>query len=179
MAAAYDIFTSAKDFINFSAEDEANLRSLGPVFARHGAAITDAFYGTLARFPATAKLIEGRVDMLKATHHRWMGELFAGDYGETYFHNRVRIGMVHVKVGIDPVFVECVCSLLRVAGHEAMRKEIPDTEELSRKFASYCKIIDLDLILINLAYNEERLDRLSAVTGMRRNLIENLVKARK
>ena len=50
---------------------------------------------------------------------------------------------------------------------------------LSRKFASYCKIIDLDLILINLAYNEERLDRLSAVTGMRRNLIENLVKARK
>lgn len=179
MAAAYDTFVTAKQFLQFDDQDVSNLKSLAPIFAKHGGHITNAFYDTLGKFPGTSRIIEGRVDSLKSTHGRWMAELFQGEYGETYFQNRTKIGMVHVKVGIDPVYVECVCSILRTTGHEAMRQEIADVKELSNKFASYCKIIDLDLILINLAYNEERLDRLSAVTGMRRALIENLVKAKK
>jgi hypothetical protein len=66
------------------------------------------------------------VDALKATHARYLGELFGGDYGEGYFQNRMRVGMVHVKVGLDPYFVEAVMSFLRTSGLLAIRQEVAD-----------------------------------------------------
>jgi hypothetical protein len=66
------IFQEIKDFIGFTDEDVASLQAIAPIFAAHGAAITDMFYVKLARDPEQRKLIEGRVDALKRTHNRWM-----------------------------------------------------------------------------------------------------------
>ncbi|MCB9760424.1 MAG: hypothetical protein H6739_11350 [Alphaproteobacteria bacterium] len=174
---AFEVFEQMKSFLGFGDADVDNLRALGPVFAKHGTGITDRFYETLSKEPDTASFIEGRVDALKATHGAWMSELFAGDYGESYFDRRRRIGEAHVRIGLPPQFVEGVMSFIRVDGQAAILAEVPDRDEAVAKCGSLVKILDLDLIVINLAYADERIERLTKLTGMRRALIENIIKA--
>ncbi|MDP2316946.1 MAG: protoglobin domain-containing protein [Pseudomonadota bacterium] len=164
-----------KSFLDFGDTDIANLASLGPVFAEHGGKITDEFYEILDRYPETAKLLVGRIDALKTTHKRYLGELFAGDYGETYFQNRMRVGHTHVRVGLDPYFVEAVMSFLRTAGMLTIRGAFADPAQATALTASYMKVLDLDLLVINLAYSEERLSRLTKFTGMSRKLLETCI----
>ena len=168
------LYAKFKEFIGFGPEDLQNLRALAPLFKEHGAAITDSFYTRLAANPDTAPLIEGRVEKLKQTHMRWMEGLFQGEYGDSYMEERWRIGLVHVRVGIPPWWVEAVTSFLRDAGSALITSTFPGPEgaALSR---SYLKILDIDLWLINLAYNDERLARLCNFTGMSRKLLERCV----
>ena len=179
MPSPIEFFGEMKSFLAFNDQDSANLQSLGPVFARHGAAITDRFYDVLGTFPSTAALVEGRVDMLKATHARWMADLFCGTYDEGYFNGRMKIGQVHVKIGLDPMYVETVMSLIRHDALAVMSREISDLGELVSKYQSLLKILDMDLMIINFAYAEERLDRLAGFTGMKRSLIENVIRKAK
>jgi hypothetical protein len=171
-----EVYSQMREFVDFGPADEANLVALAPVFAKRGPAITDAFYETLGRYPTTSALLEGRVDSLKRTHQRYLGELFAGDYGQTYFENRIKVGKVHVRVGLDPYFVEAVMSFLRTAGMLAIREELGNSPDTDAKIASYLRILDLDLLVINLAYGEERLTRLTKFTGMSRKLLETCIR---
>lgn len=176
MAATVDVFDEMKRFYGFTEGDAANLQAMAGLFAKHGGSITDGFYANMANFPATQRLIEGRVDTLKATHGRWMSELFHGTYGDAYFENRLRIGKAHVRIGLDPYYVEGVMSFLRCAGLMAIREEAPDAATAERWSNSLLRILDLDLFIINLAYGEERLDRLAKFTGMSRKLLENCIR---
>lgn len=174
--ARQEIYDEMKRFVGFSAEDEANLRSLAPVLGRYQQTITDTFYEVLGRFPETAKLIAGRVDSLKRTHAIWFSELLAGKYEQAYFDSRWRIGMAHVRIGMSPYWVEGVMSIVRQRAVAALAQEIRDPQELGRKCASLLKILDLDLLIINLAYQDDRMERLAGFTGMKRGLIENVIR---
>jgi len=167
-------FFHTKEFVGFGPEDAANLRALAPLFAAHGAAITEGFYERLAATPETAPLIAGRVDRLKATHARWMSGLFEGVYGDAYFEERWRIGLTHVRASIPPHWVEAVTSFLRAAGLGLIARETEPARApaLSR---SYLKILDIDLWIINLAYRDEQLARLTNFTGMSRALLDRCV----
>ena len=175
MPVVYEEFEALKSFVEFGEEDEKNLASLADIVANHGPALTDHFYDTLGSVPETAKIIEGRVESLKKTHRQYMLELTSGDYGNAYFERRAKIGQVHVERGIDPRFVEGVMSVIRAGMLKAMASEISDPAELASKASSFIKLCDLDLAIINLAYSEERLDRFSEFTGMKRRLIENVI----
>jgi len=175
MPVVYEEFEALKSFVEFTEEDAANLESLADAVKKHGPALTDHFYETLESLPATAKLIEGRVESLKETHRQYLVELTSGAYGAAYFERRRRIGQVHVERGIDPRFVEGVMSVIRAGMLKALSDEISDPVELSAKASSFIKLCDLDLAIINLAYSEERLDRFSEFTGMKRKLIENVM----
>jgi hypothetical protein len=176
MQTSYEVYEQMKGFLAFDDADAARLKSLGPVFEKHGPGITQAFYDSLEGMPATAKIIEGRVDALKKTHVRWLGTMFAGQYGRPFFEQQFRIGQVHVTNNILPEFVEGVTTTLRLGGRQAIRAELGATDEAHAANDSLVKVLDLCLLTINLAYQEERLDRISTVTGMSRRLLENLVK---
>ena len=169
-------YQEMKRFIGFTDADAARLTGLGPLFAEVGGGVTDRFYTVLSQFPETAAMIEGRVDLLKATHARWMTGLFSGDYGDDYATGRLSIGRTHVRVGLDPSYVDGVMSMLRQEGVSAISAARAGTGDAAEHICSYIRILDLDLFIINFAYSEERLDRLSRFTGMKRALIENLIR---
>ncbi len=170
-----DIFTELKDFLEFGDEDVENLKALAPIFAVHGAAITDLFYERLRNVPETAALIEGRVDSLKKTHGIWLRELFAGDYGDAYFQRRWTIGLTHVRVNVPPHYVEAVVSFLRVESERLIARELVDADLVAKRHTSLVKILDLDLMIINLAYGFERVDRLCNFTGMSKVLLQRCI----
>lgn len=172
----YEFLERLKAFLAFDENDAANLRSLADLIARHGPAITDAFYARLADNPSTAPLIAGRVDALKGTHRAWMASLAGGTYDRPYLASRWRIGLAHVRVGLEPWWVESVMSFIRNSVLDALAKEVSDLTELAKKHASFVKVCDLDLLIINLSYGEDRLTRISEFTGIKRALIENIIR---
>lgn len=171
-----ELYDRLKSFVGFTADDATNLLALRPVAEKHGPMITDRFYERLAEVPETAKLIAGRVDALKKTHGQWMLSLVGGEYGTSYLESRWRIGLAHVRIGLDPYWVEGVMSFIRSSMIDAIARDVPDAQDAARKSASLVKVCDLDLLVINLSYGEDRLDRLTAFTGMKRNLIENIIR---
>ena len=173
MQSKTDIFTALKGFLSFDDADVSNLQRLAPLFEAKGGEITDRFYEKLAATPDTAKIIEGRVESLKRTHARWMSELFTGDYGDGYFDNRWRIGMTHVRVGVPPHYVEAVVSFLRTKSELVVQAAMGDAGPAHH--ISLVKLLDLDLMIINLAYSAERIERLSTFTGMSKKLIERCI----
>ena len=50
-----------------------------------------------------------------------------------------------------------------------------DPNEFAAHVQSLCKILDLDQMIINTAYQQERLARLCRFTGMSRTLIERCI----
>ena len=170
------IYTEMKDFLKLGPDDEARLASLAPVFEKHGPGITDAFYDALLAYPKTAAIVDGRVDALKKTHIRWTMRLFAGEYGRPFYEQQYRIGEVHVAQDINPEFVEGVMNSLRLGGRQAIETELGSGMDAVLAHAALVKVLDLALMTINLAYQDERLTRISNFTGMSRKLLENLVK---
>ncbi len=172
----FEMYQEMAKLLEFSDADAANLVALAPVFEKHGEHITNHFYESLLAYPKTAAIIEGRVETLKGTHRRWMKELFAGEYGESFFNTHYRIGQVHVTHNINPEYVSAVTSVLRTYGRIAIFEELGNTEEAAQKADSLAKVLELGLLVINLAYADERVERITKVTGMSRKLIENLIK---
>lgn len=176
MAPPVELYERLKAFLGFEDADAKNLVALKPVAEKHGPKITDAFYARLGNTPETAKLIEGRVDSLKRTHNQWLLSLVGGSYGAEYLESRWKIGMAHVRIGLDPYWVEGVMSFIRTEMVKAMGEEISDPKALATQAASLIKACDLDLLIINLSYGEDRLERLTTFTGMKRTLIENIIR---
>lgn len=171
-----ELFHTLKTFLALDDEDVANLVALAPVVEKHGDRITDEFYELLGRYPTTAKVVEGRTDALKKTHRAWMRDLVAGSYGDDYLASRWRIGLAHVRIGLDPYWVEAVMSFIRTQMLLAIAEEEKNADRLAALQRSFTKICDLDQMVINLSYQEDRIERLTDFTGMKRALIENIIK---
>jgi len=162
-------FLRAKEFSNFDETHAKMLPTVKAVVMAHQERITDGFYAELAKDEIAKKILEGRIDGLKATHKVWMEELFNGEYGDAYFDRRYKIGQVHVSVKIEPYFVEVVTSYLRRSLVEVLVSEKPEA------IPAVLAVLDLDAMVIIGAYQEDRLNRMSEVTGMTPSLLENLM----
>ena len=64
----------------------------------------DKFYARLMRFDETRKLIVDvqTVERLKRMQAAYLDRLFAGDYGTEYGDDRLRVGVAHHRIGLEP-----------------------------------------------------------------------------
>ncbi|MDD3518395.1 MAG: protoglobin domain-containing protein [Chromatiales bacterium] len=113
-----------KLFIGFTDEDARILAGLSPLMARHADGIVDRFYDAVQAMPNLTRLIleaGSTVERLKASQKRYLLELFAGDYGESYFHHRLGVGVMHYRIGLGPqwylggfsVYTQAILPVLR------------------------------------------------------------------
>jgi heme-based aerotactic transducer len=87
-----------KRYVGFDEADERRLSNMESLFRENGDAIADAFYENLTRYEQTAAVIERSpkdVEALKRTQRAYLVSLATGDYDESYFRNRARIGKLH------------------------------------------------------------------------------------
>lgn len=170
------LFSQLKTFLGFGPDDEVRLHEIKPWVEENGPKITDAFYETITQSEQLASFVEGRVDALKKTHIKWMQELVTGPWDDNYFASRWKIGSTHVRIGLDPIWVDGTMALIRNKALIGLAETEADMAKLAASQASLIKACDLDLAIINLAYAEDRLERLTDFTGMKRALIENIIR---
>lgn len=93
-------------YLNIGAEDAANVRALRESFGEHARAFSERFYQHLLAHPATAAHLKdpAQLEQLKKLQARYFAELLEGAFDEAYFEGRLRVGMAHQRIGLEPAW---------------------------------------------------------------------------
>ncbi|MBT9612330.1 MAG: diguanylate cyclase [Burkholderiales bacterium] len=93
-----------KAFLEFGEKDVVRLKDLHALLAGQASFFVEAFYAHLLAFEETQRLIQdgAKLEGLKKAQAAYFDQLTAGEYGDAYIQNRIRVGIAHRRVGLDP-----------------------------------------------------------------------------
>jgi signal transduction histidine kinase len=156
-------YRELQQYAGWTEADARAIAAVAPLLRPHLPLLVDDFYAEIERHPAARKVITGgaaQVERLKGTLIRWLEEALAGAYDAAYVQRRWRVGYRHVEIGLDQVYTNMALSRLR-SGLVAVltRSWRATTPELHATTAAIHKLLDLDLAIIEDAYQAEYLAR--------------------
>ncbi|MGE4124419.1 MAG: EAL domain-containing protein [Pusillimonas sp.] len=95
-----------KAFLELTEDDEIRLRLAHDLLNHQSAEFADAFYAHLQQFDPIRPLLqgEGRLDRLKNVQAKYFNSLTAGKYDAAYVRDRLRVGLVHQHIGLEPTW---------------------------------------------------------------------------
>jgi diguanylate cyclase len=121
-----------------------------PVIERNLAYIVSKFYEQQTAFDEIALLIgdSDTLARLRAAQTRYVQELFSGDYGSNYVNGRLRIGLVHKRIGVEPkLFLSAACTLKYLLA-DVLAREIDDRAALLDVLRALDKLMNFDNALV-------------------------------
>ena len=158
-----DRYREIQEYVGWTANDARRVAQLQPVFADHRAELIDDFYDEIRRHPRAMRVIQGgqaQIDRLKKTLTDWLEQLLGGRYDDAYFDRRWQIGWRHVEIGLDQLYTNLALARLRDGMLRLLARQwTGSSESLSESIRSLCKLLDIDLAVIQDAYACERLER--------------------
>lgn len=145
----------------FTDEDAEQLKSLKPLMEEHKKTITDALYDHLLGIPETAEFLmdDAVLQRLKLSQQAWLVDLFSGQYDNHYLRKLEKIGMAHVRIGLNAHFVNCAMNFIRQALVNLIRDTYADREMRRRLTDATEKILDANLDVMSASYLEEELKK--------------------
>jgi diguanylate cyclase (GGDEF)-like protein/PAS domain S-box-containing protein len=93
-----------KAFLELGDADVALLREIHALVEDDDDALSDEFYEHVLAFPPLRALVadDATVLRLRHTQSRYFRSLTAGEYDEGYIRDRLRVGLVHQRIGLEP-----------------------------------------------------------------------------
>jgi len=93
-----------KAFLELAEQDCNRLSHLHNLIEPAGQAFTESFYSHILGFEAMRRLIPDQQSLghLRSAQSAYFSELTAGDYGDAYVANRLKVGQVHQSIGLEP-----------------------------------------------------------------------------
>ena len=93
-----------KAFLDFGERDVTLLKTLHQRLRGRSADFIEDFYRHLENFDETRALLDdpATVERLKRSQAAYFDSLTVGDYEWDYVRNRLRVGVVHERVGLEP-----------------------------------------------------------------------------
>lgn len=157
--------------------------AMGDLLKSHLPAVTDSFYETLQTIPKAAKMLEGRVDRLKAEHLKWLNTVFTGPYDEEYCKLMYHVGDVHVRVNLPSELMAAGTILIGNHLLPVIAATCGDATKCSETTAAVNAVLGYSLVVMQQAYQASSLDaelnRVLTITGISRALFNNLALAYK
>ncbi len=92
------------------------------------------------------------LNRLVAAQRKYCLDLFSGGYGADYVNNRLRIGLIHKRIGVEPKLYLSAVRTLKVIIFQTLKKHIKDEEQLSLTIDAVDKLIYFDTTLVFDAY---------------------------
>jgi signal transduction histidine kinase len=156
---AFKRYEELQGYVGWTSEDAQRVKSVGALLVGEFTPLIDDFYAEIKKHPEAIKVITGgeeQIARLKQSLQRWLAELFSGCYDQDYVARRWRVGYRHVEIGLNQVFTNAALSRLRRGLLKALEARWLGTmEELLATRASLNALIDLDLAIIEDAYQSE------------------------
>lgn len=157
-------YRDLQSYVGWTDADARRVRELGPLVADVLPELVDDFYREIERHDATRQVMVGglpQIERLKGTLLHWLQDLLTGPYDEEYVARRWRVGWKHVEIGLPQVYTNVALSRLRRGLTAAVRRlPWPDPQPLDDAAASLHLLLDLDLAIIEDAYQTEFVQRL-------------------
>lgn len=143
------------EFLGFGEEDRVRLSAAAPFMESIADGMAEVFYDHLLSFPQTARFLEDPVLVrrLKASQRRHFIELCTGPYDEAYFESRLRVGVAHARIRLDPhLYLGGYLIQLNYVRARLKEKFREDPTMAEACINSVLKIIMLDIALATDAY---------------------------
>ncbi len=160
----YRRYQELQDYVGWSAADAEWVQALSGLLEPHLAWLVDDFYATIERHPAARQIITGgaaQIERLKGTLRGWLLGLLGGVYDQDYVVRRWRAGRRHLEIGLSRLYANAALARLRVGlQHLVMERWRQDTASLQATLLALNKLLDLDLAIIEDAYQHEYAERL-------------------
>jgi signal transduction histidine kinase len=156
---AYERYQELQRYVNWTEQDAARVQAVSALAAPFFGGLVDDFYAEIESHPEAKKVITGgdeQIARLKRTLVRWLEELFSGRYDRDYVERRWRVGFRHVEIGLNQVYTNAALSRLRSGLLAAVAGQWRgDSQELLLTRESLNRLLDLDLAIIEDAYQTE------------------------
>jgi signal transduction histidine kinase len=154
------VFERRKRFGCFTDSDAKLLGELKEVFERHSPQVVERFYDHLQDFRDLRSLLaeESVVERLKGFQREYLMSLVSGEYGSAYATERLRIGSVHERVGLDPewylgtygLYLDLLMPLIQ-------ERFADDTTRAMQAGTALSKLMILDMqIVLDAYYGKQR-----------------------
>ncbi|MFN3789745.1 EAL domain-containing protein [Massilia sp.] len=98
-----DEVATRKAYLELDESDFDALRDVHALLESHRDAFSDRFYAHLMSFPKLRDMLgDGAEARLRHVQAAYFSSLTAGEYGEEYMRERLRVGATHQRIGLDP-----------------------------------------------------------------------------
>lgn len=156
-------YIELREYIGLQEHDFRYAIDAWPLIEPYVVEHVDDFYDQILLTPAASSVITGgiaQVERLKATLVIWIGDLFQGNYDETFVRRRWIVGWRHVKIGLPQKWTAAALCRLRDRLLMSLAQQWKDDVLVFEKTASaITRMMDLDLALIQDAYYAESVAR--------------------
>ena len=156
---AFQRYQQLQLYVKWTQADAQRVRGIATLVRPSFEPLVDDFYAEITKHPEASRVITGgeeQISRLKKTLVNWLVELFSGSYDRDYVERRWRVGLRHVEIGLNQVYTNAALSRLRRGLLAAIEKNWQaDIGEMSRARESLNTLLDLDLAIIEDAYQTE------------------------
>lgn len=126
--------------------------------------IVNEFYRKQTEVDEIALLI-GDADTLARLHNamrKYVIDLFLGNYNHEYVNNRLRIGMVHKRIGVEPKLYISAVKILKDIISKVLKKNITKNEDFLEAMNALDRILYFDIIFVFDTYIDSLIGEIQA-----------------
>jgi diguanylate cyclase len=160
-------FERRKEFLGLYPEDLGLLSNCNQFIEEEIEAIVDEFYQVQTSVEEIALLI-GDSDTLKRLHkaqRTYVLDLFSGLVNIEYLNNRLRIGLVHKRIGVEPKLYLSAVKTLKDILFRALERRLADRAVLDRTCQALDKLLYFDITLVFDTYIRSLVSEVETAKG--------------
>lgn len=142
--------SSRKELFSITEADEVALKNLKPCIENSVDALVERFYEMQTAVPEIALLIgdSDTLGRLKSAQRRYIVDLFSGHYDIEYVNHRLRIGLVHKRIGVEPKLYLAAVEKLKELIFNLIEEKVSDITERARVILALRRLLMFDVSLV-------------------------------
>jgi hypothetical protein len=157
-----EVHSKLAELMGLSEQKKALLSDLQEEARGQSEAKSDKFYERLLAHENTAEYVEGEdMDERHAMIEEWFVDLFRGQYDQEYVAQRLKIGHVHVQIGLLVRYPLAMIDVIM----KHVQSVVAQSHEPEQAKRAFQKVMSLDIAVFNQAYEDQQLEHLAALVG--------------
>ncbi|MSU79480.1 MAG: transcriptional regulator, partial [Gemmataceae bacterium] len=149
-----EVIVRRKNWLQFASEDEERLRDLDGLAQNYSDSVIEELYENILATPEGRAFFHSPeiLEKVKRMQNAYFRELTLGEYDAEYVEKRLKVGIIHERIGLDPrLYLAAYNFYMKAVG----RRIVEAYKDLSKAMATYeslKKLIFLDIGLTSDAY---------------------------
>ncbi|WP_309252387.1 globin-coupled sensor protein [Paenibacillus spongiae] len=165
------------DFIGITEEDLSLLSSNREIFDQVAGEVVDRFYDRIGKESELCAIINkySTIDRLKKTMRVYWMSLTAGEIDDDFIANRVRVGIVHSKIGLNTDWYLGSYAIYLDLATQIFKRLMPDRWQ--QIIHSLSKMFNYDSQLVLEAYQKLEQEHVQHLADSRQNMLSSVTQA--
>lgn len=162
--------------IQFTKEDLAFSKTLQPIVKEHLNEVVEKFFGEVTKHNHLVKIVTtfSSPTKLAGKLSPHLVNMFSGELNEEYVRRRMKVGQVHVKVGLTTQWYVAAIECLNRVFCELFEREVAHEEDKQLAYSVVNKLLSLEKQLVLLAYENEFQEISLSKENMKNNIGEKV-----